>query len=240
MSADPAANLLALLDRIAIALEDITPRPVFEISPGEAMTDPLCQELVWAYLLWEADEKRARALAAKVCESFVDLNEFRVCLPSELASFFGNTYPKAAERGDRMRATLNDIYNREHSVSLESLAEMNKRDARAYLDSLEGIPPYVAARTFLIGLGGHAFPLDDRLMKILAAEDALAESGDIVSASNWLERQVRSGDAAPALHALEAYADTPSSSRAPRKTTAKKAPKKASSTKPRTRKSSKS
>lgn len=239
MSADPAANLLALLERIAIAPEEITPRPELELLPGDPMTDPICQELVWAYLLWEAGEKRAKALAAKLCEVFVDLNEFRVCLPSELASFFGSTYPKAAERGDRMRATLNDIYNREHTVTLQSLSDMNKRDARAYLDSLEGIPPYVAARTFLIGLGGHAFPLDERLMKVLTAEDALAEADDIATASGWLERQVRSGDAAPALHALEAYAARPASARPSRKSTAKKTTKKASSTKKRTRKSSK-
>ena len=141
-----------------------------------------------------------------------------------------------------MRATLNDIYNREHSVSLESLGAMNKRDARAYLDSLEGIPPYVAARTFLIGLGGHAFPLDERLMGVLAAEEALAETdaGDLVTASTWLERQVRSGDAAPALHALEAYAAKPASSRPKRKSVTKKTPKKAGSSKKHSRKSSKS
>ncbi len=239
MSADPAANLQALLERIAIAPEDITPRPDFELTPGDPMTDPVCQELVWSYLLWEAGEKRARALAAKLCEAFVDLNEFRVCLPSELASFFGNTYPKSAERGDRMRATLNDIYNREHAVTLESLGEMNKRDARAYLDSLEGIPPYVAARTFLIGLGGHAFPLDERLMKVLSAADAIADADDIVAASSWLERQVRSGDAAPALHALEAYAAKATPSRTTRKATTKKTTKKASPSPKRTRKSSK-
>lgn len=240
MSADPAANLQALLERIAIPAEDFAPRPEFELSPGETMADPVCQELVWAYLLWEAGEKRARALAGKLCEAFVDLNEFRVCLPSELASFFGSTYPKAAERADRMRATLNDIYNRQHTVTLEALGEMNKRDARAYLDSLEGIPPYVAARTFLIGLGGHAFPLDERLMKVLTSEDALAEAGDVTTASNWLERQVRSGDAAPALYALEAYAASTALSPTKSKSAAKKTTKKSSSGKTRSRKSSKS
>ncbi len=237
MSVDHASNLQSLLLRIALEPDKIVPRPELELAPGDPMTDAVCQELVWAYLVWEAGEKRARALTAKLCETFVDLNEYRVCLPSELASFFGSTYPKATERSDRMRATLNDIYNREHAVSLEALNAMNKRDARAYLDSLEGIPPYVAARTFLIGLGGHAFPLDERLLKILAKEEALAEVGDVATAASWLERQVRSGDAAPALVALEAHADSPSG----KKGTARKAPTRTSKkTSARSRKSSKS
>jgi len=237
MSVDHAANLQALLTRIAPAPESVQPRPEFELSPGDPMTDPVCQELVWSYLVWEAGEKRARALAGKLCESFVDLNEFRVCLPSELASFFGSTYPKAAERGDRMRATLNDIYNREHAVTLLTLSSMNKRDAKTYLDSLEGIPPYVAARTFLIGLGGHAFPLDDRLLKLLTKEEALAESGDVLAAMGWLERQIRSGDAAPALVALEAHSESPSAKKSAPRKPASRTSKKATT---RTRKSSKS
>lgn len=207
MSADPGAKLAALLAGLAPG-EEACARPELEIRPGEPMTDPVCQELVWAYLVWEAGPKLARAATAKLCESFVDLNELRVCLPSELAAFFGTSYPLAMERGDRLRATLNDIFSREHAVTLASLPAMNKRDARAYLDSLEGIPPYVAARTMLAGLGGHAFPLDERLMAILVREEALGEAGDIVSASGWLERQVRSGEAARALFALEAHADS--------------------------------
>lgn len=206
MSADPGAKLAALLARLAPGGEACA-RPELEIRPGEPMTDPVCQELVWAYLVWEAGPKLARAAMAKLCESFVDLNELRVCLPTELAAFFGTTYPRAAERADRLRATLNDIFSREHAVTLTTLLGMNKRDARTYLDSLEGIPPYVAARTMLVGLGGHAFPLDERLMAVLLREEALGEAGDIVSASGWLERQVRSGEAARALVALELHAE---------------------------------
>lgn len=208
MSVDHASKLQELLARLAQSPTQVTPRPELETAPSEPMTDPVCQELVWAYLVWEAGQKRATALAAKLCDSFVDLNELRVCLPSELAAFFGSSYPKASERAERLRASLNDVYRREHSVSLASLSSINKREARAYLESIEGIPPYVASRTLLLGLGGHAFPLDERLSRVLVSEEALAEAGDLCAAATWLERQIRSGDAAKALHALEALAET--------------------------------
>lgn len=208
MSVDHGANLQALLARLSKTPVALAPRPVLETAPGESMTDAVCQELVFAYLVWEAGEKRARAVAAKLCETFVDLNEMRVCLPSELAAFFGQTYPRAAERAERMRASLNDIYDRQHAVTLVALVSMNKREARAYLESIEGIPPYVAARTLLLGLGGHAFPLDERLARVLMNENALADAGDLSAASAWLERQVRSGEAAGALAALEALCES--------------------------------
>lgn len=225
MSVDHAAKLQTLVKRLAKKVPQTEDQPScrFCCGPEEAMTDPICDELIWSFLVWEAGEKRAAAIAAKLCESFVDLNEFRICLTSELVSFFGQTYPKAAERADRMRTALNDIFKREHEVSLKSLASLNKRDAKAYLDSIEGIPPYVASRTFLIGLGGHAFPLDNRLLMLMTAEQAIGEDETVASGAAWLERQFRSGEAAPALAALEIWAaeQQPSRSKTTKKTSKK-------------------
>ncbi|GAB5495689.1 MAG: hypothetical protein Phyf2KO_07690 [Phycisphaerales bacterium] len=232
MAVDHAAKLQSLIKRLGTTDDADAPTcPRFLCKPDESMTDPVCDELIWAYLVWEAGEKRACALASKLCETFVDLNEFRVCLTSELTSFFGQTYPRAAERSDRMRATLNDIYNREHEVNLKSLTTLNKREAKAYLDSLEGIPQYVVNRTFLLGLGGHAFPLDDRLLKFLTAENAIAEDETIDTGASWLERQIRSGDAAPAFIAIEKWAANKraSTSRSTTKKKSKKVTKKSSS-----------
>jgi hypothetical protein len=229
MSADHASNLQTLVKRVTGDAIQAGHEPSirFSAGPDDPMTDPICDELIWSFLVWEAGEKRAAALAAKLCESFVDFNEFRVCLTGELVSFFGQTYPKAAERADRMRTALNDIFRREHEVSLKSLASMNKRDAKAYLDSIEGIPPYVVNRTFLLGLGGHAFPIDTRLLRLLVNEEAIAESETISSGAGWLERQIRSGDAAPAFVALEVWAADQQGSR---KKSSKKVTKKSGST----------
>lgn len=231
MSVDHASNLQALVKRLTSKADDAEPTQRFCVGPDDPMTDPICDELIWSFLVWEAGEKRAAALASKLCETFVDLNEFRVCLTGELASFFGPTYPKAAERADRMRSSLNDIFQREHEVSLKSLSSMNKRDAKAYLESLEGIPSYVVSRTLLLGLGGHAFPLDNRLLKLLASEQAIADSETVESGSSWLERQIRSGDAAPAFVAIEAWAASQTGARSKStKKASKKVTKKSGST----------
>ena len=85
---------------------------------------------------------------------------------------------------------------------------MNKRDARAYLLSLEGVPTFVAARVILLGLGGHAFPVDTRLVKLLAAEDVLEPKLSPETATGRMERMLRAGEATSAYLAIESWADT--------------------------------
>lgn len=239
MSADPAANLRALLEAQTtsdpVGAADRFAPPIVEDHP---FADPILAELLYAFLAWEAGDKKAAPAPAKLAATCIDANELRICLPSEIVGALGTSYPKAAERAERIRATLNDIFDREHDVTLASLARVGKREARQYLDSLEGIPPYVAARTALIALGCHAFPVDDRLRKLLTAEGCLPEDESTDSASGWIERQLRAGEAPAMFLALEQWAaDHKPAARSKKKTsrsakkptTRKKTTKKASS-----------
>jgi hypothetical protein len=126
-----------------------------------------------------------------------------VCLTDEVAQMLGERYPNARERAHRLRASLNELYRREHGVTFEAVLTMPKREARAFIASLEGVPPFVAARVTLLELGGHAFPVDDRIRGELAEEGI--EAGDVESLGSWLERQVRGGEARRAYLAMEAW-----------------------------------
>ena len=110
----------------------------------------------------------AQEALAALQDEFVDYNEMRIGMSDELAELLPKRYPLAGERCQRLRAALNTVFQREHRLSLASLAESPKRESRAYLDSLEGITPFVASRVTLLGLGAHAFPVDQRLVAVLA------------------------------------------------------------------------
>ena len=232
MSDDHAAKLRSLLDRLSEELGPVESQsgPRFMRAPDEPMADPIADEFVWSYLVWEAGERRAAAMVSKVCEHVVDFNELRVCLTDELSSCFGANYPRSVERAERLRASLNDIFRREHDVVLDSLALMTKREAKAYLESLEGVPRYVSSRTLLVGLGGHAVPLDDRLHKLLASHGAVPGGLSLLEAGGWLERQIRSAESRDAFRLLEGWAcQEPSHrsrlSRGEKKSTSKSVPK---------------
>jgi hypothetical protein len=201
VSPDPSKKLNALLKKLRSTHGEAIADPSLEGCPEGA--DKLLWQLVFSFLAWEASIARAVPATKRLHGSVVDYNELRVCLNDELVRMVGDRYPRALERVTRLRSTLNDLYRREHAVTLKSLPDMPKREARQQLDSLEGLPPFVSARMLLLSLGGHAFPLDHRIHQALLAEEAAPEDFD--EAAAWLERQFRVGEAAPAYMLIEAW-----------------------------------
>ena len=107
------------------ALEaDAAPQAV--VDPAE----PLLGEFVRSFMIWESTTAKAEAVLKRMADAVVDFNELRVCLPDELARMMGERYPRVEERALRLRAALNEIYHRQHAVTLEPLLTMNKRDAK--------------------------------------------------------------------------------------------------------------
>ncbi len=202
-TSDPAKKLATLLHRLrsrhaGCTLQSLEAPP----NPGG---DAIVEQLLLAFLAWESCGTRAAASLKRLHSVVVDYNELRVCLPDEIAEACGDRDPRALERGARMKAALNDLYRREHGVTLAPLAALPKRDARLYLESLEGVPSYVAARVLLVSLGGHAFPVDVRIHAALCGAGGLPEGLDPEGAGAWLERHFRAGEAGEAFALVEAW-----------------------------------
>jgi hypothetical protein len=200
-SPDPSKKLQTLIKRLRAEHPHAADCSLESCPEGH---DPLVWQLVFAFMAWEASTAKAGPATRKLHAGVIDYNEMRVCLADELVAMIGERYPRAAERVQRLRSTLNEIYRREHAVTLHHLAQMPKRDARAYLESLEGMPPYVAARMMLLTFGGHAFPLDERIYHTLQEESAMPE-GEFEEVSGWLERAFHAGEALEPYLVLETW-----------------------------------
>lgn len=204
---DPAKKLATLIKKLRSAHEgEAAPEPA---KPPECFeeSDPIVLQFVFSSLLYDATTGQAMLALKRLREGFVDLNELRVSMPEEIAEHLGERYPKALERAVRLRCSLNELFRREHSLTMQKLVETPKRDARAYLDSLEGMVPFVAARVFLVCLGGHAAPLDERLRALLANEGAMDESPRLNECESWLERHVRANEALETHALLQHFSD---------------------------------
>lgn len=202
-----AAAFLAKLP--APGADGVAPR-----AAPECFGDPIADELLFSMLVWEASATRAEAGLRRLRAALVDYNELRVCLPDEVAQILGDRYPLARERGARVRSALNDVYRREHRVSLEVIRGLGKREARDYLASLDGVPEFVASRVALIAVASHTFPVDDRTVGALIEAGALPEGSTIEHAVSVLDRAVRAGEMESAFRALEAWLeDAPSRSK---------------------------
>ncbi len=203
---DPSKALASLLKKLSSRYPDAAPEP---LGAGvEEGVDPLLHLYVYSFLLWDATSGQARAALKRLRDNFVDFNELRVAFADEIAASFGERYPRGYERALRLRSSLHDIFNREHALTLGRIAELSKREARGYLESLDGTPAYVASRVFLLGLGGHAIPVDQRIADLLAEEAVLSDDvTDADSAASWLERHVRAGEASHTATILQAWSD---------------------------------
>lgn len=207
--------------------------------PAFTETDDPLAVLVQSFLLWESTTEKAVAAWDKLRTATVDYNELRVSMPDEVLGLIGARYPRGQERAERLRAALRGVYLREHAMTLESLPGSGKRDARRYLDSLDGMVPFVAARVMLVSLEAHAIPVDVQLRDALIDEGAAHDEVDELELSTWLSRQVKSGDGFATHLSLQAWAEKQAATRKPtKKKTTKKAATKKTTKKTTTKKSS--
>lgn len=209
MSADPAKKLQTLIKKLPVLSGSGSERPLLQSHT----VDPIVGELVRSFFIWECGCRAADMALDEVHAATVDYNELRVALPHEFHRLVSVRDEHAAPRFLRLRSALNEIYRREHEISLSHLGTLAKRDARAYLDSLDGMHPFVSARVCLLSLGAHAFPADGRLCTLLAREKALPPELDPLSpsshgdAGSWLEHHILADDSRDAYLRLELWAD---------------------------------
>ena len=186
---------------------------------------------MFSFLLWESTAAKALAAYEKLRENIVDFNDLRVSMPHEVAGYLGTRYPLANERCLRMRTVLRSIYLREHDVTLESLASAGKREVKKYLESIEDIPPYVAARVMLLCFDTHAIPVDGRLLECLQAEGVVDDDVDEAEAGAWLSRQIKATDGLSAALKFQAWSETDKPAAKKKSTSKAKTTKKKTTTK---------
>ncbi len=180
-------------------------KPSAAIEPP-ATVDPTTR-LVIGFLQWNATARQAEHAFERIMSEVVDTNDLRVTHPTELAEMLGPRYPQVEERAARLRDALQAVYRREHATSLDGLVGQAKKDVKTYLDSLPGMVPYVAGYLQLVGFGGHAVPVDDRLLELLRDEGVVDPEASLDEVVGFLERHVKADDALQTHLALQSWAD---------------------------------
>jgi len=171
-------------------------------SPG---IDPI-RELIYAHVLWNGSARAADAVMERSENELADFNELRVCVPDELRELMEAEDACAGERCVRLHLALNDLWRREQALTLDPVAELSKREVRTYLESLEGVPRFAAARVALLCFGVHVFPVDARLAGLLSEAGVLPPATSDDEAAGKLERAVRASTALDTYLALEQWA----------------------------------
>ncbi|NNF44451.1 MAG: hypothetical protein HKO59_12340 [Phycisphaerales bacterium] len=181
--------------------------------------------LVQSLLLENTTAARAHTAYGRLTSDIVDFNDLRVSMPHEMVERIGVRYPQATDRCQRIRSTLRDIFLKEHDVTLERLKSAGKRDVKKFVDDLDGISPYAAARLLLLAFDAHAIPVDEQLRKRLVDAGAIDEDATVAEVGAWLSRQVKASDGVATHLAFQVWVDSPAKTTRTRKPAARGAKK---------------
>jgi len=140
-------------------------------------------------------ERETQHAFDRAYNSMVDWNEMRVSSAAELNLATGNVIPNGLRRCRELLDALQAIYDRENRLSLDRLRSLGRREARQYLEQLEGVNEFAAASALLWGLGGHAVPVSDLLLAELRKAELVHPTATRAEVQAFLERHVSATDA---------------------------------------------
>jgi endonuclease III len=160
--------------------------------PKEAM--PAVKALVRGAMSYDVADGRAEEAMKAIDKEFVDLNELRVATDLEIQEMLGQKYPAIEKRVSMITLSLNNIFEREHTLNLERLKEISKRDARQFLRELPDVHPFVEAYVMLMSYDGHAFPIDDEILSYLADHGIVEQGTNLVDAQKFLEHHLKADE----------------------------------------------
>ncbi len=158
-------------------------------EPREPM-EPL-RALVRGAMSFDVPEGKVDDVMRAIDKEFVDLNELRVATDLEIQELLGARYPQIERRVGMITQSLNAIFEKEHTLSLDRLKDISKRDARAFLRDLPDIHPFVEAYVMLFGFDGHAFPADDETVGYLRDAGVLEDGVGPDEAQRFVEHHLK-------------------------------------------------
>ena len=172
-------------------LKSLLKRLLKEEKPATKLeTDPLHALVRGAMSFDVADAKADEAMRA-IDREFVDLNELRVATDLEIQEMLGQKYPQIERRVQMITQSLNNIFEREHTLSLDRLKTLPKHDARKFLRELPDVHPFVEAYVMLFSLDAPCVPVDDDMLATLRDDGIVEADATLEDAQKLVEHTVK-------------------------------------------------
>jgi hypothetical protein len=188
----------------AEALKSLNRRLLREYKPGERPPIEPLWALVRGAMSYDVPDARADEAIRAIEKEFVDLNELRVATDLEVQELLGVRYPDIQKRVEMITKALNAIFEKEHTLSLDRLKTISRRDARHFLRELPEIHPYVEAYVMLMSFDGHAVPIDEAMLSHLREEDIVDDTVNVEEAQRFVEHHLKAEECFPFFVALRA------------------------------------
>ena len=182
-----------------------------KLTKGSKSEDrPPKQDPLWALvrgaMSYDVPDSRVDDAIKVIQREFVDLNELRVATELEVQDLLGQRYPQIEDRVKLITAALNAIFEKEHTLSLDRLKEVSRRDTRQFLRDLPEMKPFVEAYVMLMAFDGHACPIDGQMLDYLSEEEILEENTSPEDAQKFVEHHLKAEEMFPFYASLRTAA----------------------------------
>ena len=159
-------------------------------GPQEKM-DPL-RALVKGAMSYDVSDSRADEAMRAIEREFVNLNELRVATELEVQDLLGVKYPDIERRVEIITKCLNAVFEKEHTLSLDRLKTISRRDARQFVRELPDITPFIEAFVMLFGFDNvAAIPVDSEILNYLREEEVIDDKTTPEEAERFLEHHLK-------------------------------------------------
>jgi hypothetical protein len=192
-------------------LKSLCKKLVKEHKPAEREPQDALWAMVRGAMSYDVPDSRVTEAIKVIEREFVDLNELRVATELEVQDLLGQRYPQIEQRVKICTTAMNAIFEKEHTLSLDRLKTISKRDARGFLRELPEMTPFVEAYIMLMSFDGHAFPMDEQMLEYLREEEILEDETPLEDAQKFVEHHLKADDLYPFYVALRAAAAAGSS-----------------------------
>ena len=167
---------------------------------------PALKALVRGAMSFDVPDHKADDAMKAIEREFVDLNELRVATELEVQEMLGQRYPEIEDRVTMITQALNNIFEREHTLSLDRLKDISRRDARQFLRELPGIHPFVEAYVMLFAFEGHTFPIDESMLEVFVEEEIVEENTSLEDAQKFIEHHLKDSECYDLYYAMRQVA----------------------------------
>lgn len=178
----------------ADALKSLAKKTIRDHKPAPLEPQDPVRAIVRAILSFNAPESKVEEAMKVIDRDFVDLNELRVGTELEVQEMINPRYPEIEKRSLMISQALNSIFEREHTMNLNRLAELGKREIRQYLREMPEQSPFVEAYIMLYCFEGHAFPIDEDTLDFLKEEEIVEENATLEEAQKFVEHHLKADE----------------------------------------------
>src|SRR6476660_103546 len=172
-------------------LKSVCKKLIKEYKPQAKQPMEALKALVRGAMSYDVTDARADEAMKAIDKEFVDLNELRVATDLEIQELLGNRYPQIEKRVAMITQSLNAIFEKEHTLNLERLITISKRDARQFLRDLPDVHPFVEAYVMLFAFEGHTVPIDTQMLDYLKEEGVLEPETSLEEAQKFVEHHIK-------------------------------------------------